>query len=76
MVGSGYVFSGEPTGFAAKFDTGMEWDRKRGFDCNCKVFGMSHWKDIYRFLEIKIPGRILITSDRQMTPPLWQKAKN
>ena len=24
---------------------------------------------------IKIAGRILITSDMQMTPPLWQKVK-
>ena len=24
---------------------------------------------------IKIPGRISITSDMQMTPPLWQKVK-
>ena len=46
-----------PAGFAAKFDMDMEWERKRGLDCNCKVFGMSHWKDIYKFLEIKIPGR-------------------
>ena len=46
-----------PAGFAAKFDMDMEWERKRGLDCNCKVFGMSHWKDIYKFLELKIPGR-------------------
>ena len=26
--------------------------------------------------EIKIAGRNIITSDMQMTPPLWQKAKN
>ena len=25
---------------------------------------------------IKIAGRNIITSDMQMTPPLWQKAKN
>ena len=25
---------------------------------------------------IKIPGEISATSDMQMTPPLWQKAKN
>ena len=24
---------------------------------------------------IKIPGKISITSDMQMTPPLWQKVK-
>ena len=27
-------------------------------------------------LESRLPGEISITSDRQMTPPLWQKAKN
>ena len=27
-------------------------------------------------LESRLPGEILITSDTQMTPPLWQKAKN
>ena len=26
--------------------------------------------------ESRLPGEILITSDMQMTPPLWQKAKN
>ena len=25
-------------------------------------------------LELRLPGEILITSDMQMTPPLWQKA--
>ena len=27
-------------------------------------------------LESRQPGEILITSDMQMTPPLWQKAKS
>ena len=27
-------------------------------------------------LESKLPGEISITSDMQMTPPLWQKVKN
>ena len=27
-------------------------------------------------LESRLPGDTLITSDMQMTPPLWQKAKN
>ena len=27
-------------------------------------------------LESRLPGEISITSDVQMTPPLWQKAKN
>ena len=26
-------------------------------------------------LETRLPGEVLITSDMQMTPPLWQKAK-
>ena len=26
-------------------------------------------------LESRLPGKILITSDMQMTPPLWQKVK-
>ena len=27
-------------------------------------------------LESRLPGEISIASDTQMTPPLWQKAKN
>ena len=27
-------------------------------------------------LELRLPGEILITSDMQVTPPLWQKVKN
>ena len=27
-------------------------------------------------LESKLPGEISVTSDMQMTPPLWQKVKN
>ena len=27
-------------------------------------------------LELRLLGKISTTSDRQMTPPLWQKAKN
>ena len=27
-------------------------------------------------LESRLPGEIAITSDMQITPPLWQKAKN
>ena len=27
-------------------------------------------------LESRLPGEISITSDMEMTPPLWQKAKN
>ena len=34
------------------------------------VGGMKHK------LELRLPGEISITSDRQMTPPFWQKVKN
>ena len=27
-------------------------------------------------LESRLQGKILVTSDMQMTPPLWQEAKN
>ena len=27
-------------------------------------------------LESRLPGEISVTSDRQMTPPLWPKVKN
>ena len=32
-----------------------------------------HWKK--HKLESRLPGEISITSDMQMTPPLWQKVK-
>ena len=35
---------------------------------------MPDWKK--HKLESRLPGKISITSDMQMTPPLWQKAKN
>ena len=37
---------------------------------SCKMPGGMKHK-----LESRLPGEISITSDRQMTPPLWQKAK-
>ena len=37
---------------------------------SCKMPGWMKHK-----LESKLPGEISITSDMQMTPPLWQKAK-
>ena len=37
---------------------------------SCELLG---W--MKRKLESRLPGEISITSDRQMTPPLWQKAK-
>ena len=36
----------------------------------CEVL---HW--MKHKLESRLPGEIPITSDRQMTPPLWQKAR-
>ena len=38
---------------------------------SCEMLGWMKHK-----LELKLPGEISITSDTQMTPPLWQKAKN
>ena len=37
----------------------------------CKMPGWMKHK-----LESRLPGEILITSDMQMTSPLWQKVKN
>ena len=38
---------------------------------SCEVPGWMNHK-----LESRLPGEISITADTQMTPPLWQKAKN
>ena len=37
---------------------------------SCEMLGWMKHK-----LESRLPGEISVTSDRQMTPPLWQKAK-
>ena len=37
---------------------------------SCEMPGWMNHK-----LETRLPGEISITSDMQMTPPLWQKAK-
>ena len=37
---------------------------------SCEMLGWMKHK-----LELRLPGQISITSDSQMTPPLWQKAK-
>ena len=37
---------------------------------SCEMPGWMKYK-----LESRLPGEISITSDLQMTPPLWQKAK-
>ena len=36
---------------------------------------MPGWMKHKHKLESRLPGEISITSDMQMTPPLWQKAK-
>ena len=38
---------------------------------SCEILGWMKHK-----LESRLPGEISITSDVQITPPLWQKAKN
>ena len=38
---------------------------------SCEMLGWVKYK-----LKSRLPGEILITSDMQMIPPLWQKAKN
>ena len=35
---------------------------------------MSGW--MKHKLESRLPGELSVTSDMQMTPPLWQKVKN
>ena len=37
---------------------------------SCEMLGWMKHK-----LESRLPGKISITSDKQMTPPLWQKVK-
>ena len=37
----------------------------------CEMLGWMKHK-----LESRLPGEMSITSDMQMTPPLWQKVKN
>ena len=37
---------------------------------SCETLGWRKHK-----LESRLPGEVLITSDMQMTPPLWQKVK-
>ena len=37
---------------------------------SCEILGWMKYK-----LESRLPGEISITSDMQMTPPLWQKTK-
>ena len=38
---------------------------------SCKMKGWMKQK-----LESRLPGELSVTSDMQMTPPLWQKVKN
>ena len=37
---------------------------------------MEQWTGSKLGKESRLPGEISIASDMQMTPPLWQKAKN
>ena len=41
------------------------------YSTSCEIMGWMKYK-----LESRLPGEISITSDMQMTPPLWQKEKN
>ena len=44
------------------------------FNLNAEyIMGNAGW--VQHKLESRLPGEISITSDMQMTPPLWQKAK-
>ena len=38
---------------------------------SCEMLGWMKHK-----LESRLPGEISVTSDKQMIPPLWKKAKN
>ena len=51
----------------------MDWFKigKGTQSTSCEVPGWMKHK-----LKSGLPGEILITSDMQMTPPLWQKMKN
>ena len=42
---------------------------------SCKTPGWMKHKIVLQDCESRLPGERSITSDRQMTPPLWQKAK-
>ena len=50
------------------------WDspgKSTGVGCHRLLWGWMKHK-----LKSRLPGEISITSDMQMTPPLWQKVKN
>ena len=49
------------------------WTTKSGERQGTDPFGVCYWKK--HKLESGLPGEISITSDMQMTPPLWQKVK-
>ena len=48
-------------------------DTKGTFHAKMGLIEMLDWKK--HKLESRLPGEISITSDMQMTPPLWQKVK-
>ena len=43
--------------------------KKKNKNSSCNI------KTMFHKLESRLPGEIAITSDMQMTPPLWQKVK-
>src|SRR5574341_7936 len=57
-----------PAGPAGAESRGLEHWLGRGW-------GGSSWTPVYTCIHV-FPGEISITSDMQMTPPLWQKVKN
>ena len=44
-------------------------------DCILSPCSLNLYADMKHKLESRLPGDISITSDVQMTPPLWQKVK-
>ena len=63
--------------------TGSQLGKKYVKAVYCHPAYLTHMKDtsgempgwMKHKLESRLPGKISITSDRQIIPPLWQKAK-
>ena len=50
--------------------------RKLTEEQHCSTFSqVSIMSALQKKLESRLPGEISVTSDLQMTPPLWQKVK-
>ena len=63
--------------------TGSRWEKEYVKVVYCLLAYLTYAEHIMRNAgldeaqaESRLPGEISITSDMQMTPPLWQKAKN